>query len=346
MSIDCTHFVGLDYHLNSIQVCILDGQGEIVVNQSVANCPESVDRLVRKHAKAFRATIETCTGAVAMADTLKHRFGWKIAQAHAGYVARMKQSPDKSDFTDARVLADLVRVGYVPEVWLPPEAIQHLRTWVRRREQLVKDRTRDKQRVRAVLRQYRITLDAPAWSRAWLAELRDGGDLPEAIREIIVDLLTDIRRYDEKVKAVTEKLVRMTADDPLVQKLLRIKGVGSVTAIVMRAEIGDFTRFRTGKQLAHFCGLSPRNVSSGKRQATSGLILAGSKSLRRVIIEAAHRLARYDRRWCKMLFQLHARKHKPKCVAIAAIANRWIRGLLYQIQELYVSPEARPNLAA
>ena len=62
---------------------------------------------------------------------------------------------------------------------------------------------------------------------------------------------------------------------------------GAVTAWALRAEIGRFDRFHDGKQLARYCGLSPRNASSGQRQADAGLIKAGSELLRATLIEAA-----------------------------------------------------------
>jgi transposase len=104
-----------------------------------------------------------------------------------------------------------------------------------------------------------------------------------------------------------------------------------VTAWVLRAEIGRFDRFRTGKQLSRFCGLSPRNASSGQRQADAGLIKAGNKYLRATIIEAAHRLMRYDERW-KQLAGVPRLAGKPTCVVAAAVGNRWIRWLFHQIQ--------------
>ena len=79
-----------------------------------------------------------------------------------------------------------------------------------------------------------------------------------------------------------------------------MKGTGLVTAVTIRAEIGRFDRFRTGKQLAHFCGLSPRNASSGPRQADAGLIRTGNPEFRAVLIETAHRLMRFEERWRKL----------------------------------------------
>ena len=75
------------------------------------------------------------------------------------------------------------------------------------------------------------------------------------------------------------------ADDAVVRKLREQSGIGLITAATMRAEIAQFERFQTGKQLARFCGLSPRNASSGERQADAGLIKAGNQGLRAVLID-------------------------------------------------------------
>ena len=110
---------------------------------------------------------------------------------------------------------------------------------------------------------------------------------------------------------------------------------GPVTAVTIRAEVGRFDRFRSGKQRARFCGLTPRDASSGQRQADAGLIKAGNPQLRTVLIEAAHRLMRNDERWAVLNASMRARG-KPGSVVAAAVANRWVRWLYHQMQ-----PEAR-----
>ena len=106
-----------------------------------------------------------------------------------------------------------------------------------------------------------------------------------------------------------------------------------MTAVTIRAEVGRFDRFRSGKQLARFCGLSPRNASSGQRQADAGLIKAGSPALRSVLIEAAHRLMRYDDRWKALTTSLIDRG-KRKSVVVAAVANRWVRWLHHEMRSV------------
>ncbi len=123
----------------------------------------------------------------------------------------------------------------------------------------------------------------------------------------------------------------MTAGDPVVAQLVTLRGVGPVTAWALRAEVGRFDRFHSGKQLARYCGLSPRNASCGQRQADAGLIKAGSELLRATLIEAAHRLIRFDARWSALAATLRA-AGKPACVVAAAVANRWVRSLFHQVE--------------
>ncbi len=133
------------------------------------------------------------------------------------------------------------------------------------------------------------------------------------------------------IAEVELRLRRLTAQDSLVGALMDQSGIGPVTAWTIRAEVGRFDRFRSGKQLARFCGLSPRNASSGARQADAGLIKAGNRHLRAVLIEAAHRLILFDKAWTQFAVRL-INRGKPKCVVVAAVANRWMRRLYHQMQ--------------
>jgi transposase len=83
--------------------------------------------------------------------------------------------------------------------------------------------------------------------------------------------------------------------------------------------------------LSRYCGLSPRNASSGNRQADAGLVKAGDPTLRAMLIEAAHRLMRYEDRWIQLARKMRA-AGKPFPLIAAAVANRWVRWLFHQMQ--------------
>jgi transposase len=313
-------------------VCILDPHGRVLANAPCPNDAVALAEFVAPHGNQVFAAVEACTGAADLADELVGQCGGSVDLAHPGYVRRVKQTPDKTDFSDARLLADLERVGYLPRVWTAPAAVRDLREVVRYRHQLAAQRRATKVRSRALLRQHRQKPPAVRpWTIAWHTWLRDGTTLPETTRWVIDRHLADLADLARRIQAAETHLARLTADDPLVNYLLAVKGIGPVTAVTLRAEIGRFDRFRTGKQVARFCGLSPRNASSGQRQADAGLIRAGSPLLRMVVIEAAHRLARYQPRWRGLKAALRGRG-KPTGVAIAAVANRWVRWLFHQVQ--------------
>ncbi len=325
-------FVGLDYHDAFVQVCVMDVTGRRLLNR---RCPNDWARITQKAeelGRVIRAAIESCSGAADLAEELVDKAGWSVALAHPGYVSRMKQNPDKSDLTDAEMLTDLVRVGYLPEVWLAPREVRELRRLVRYRQQLADERRDVKLRIGALLREHRLRAEsANRWTRAWMEWLGEVEGLGEQTRWILDRHLVRLERVDEQIRAVELRLEEMTKDDTMVQKLQKEDGIGPVTAWMIRAEIGRFDRFRSGKQVSRFCGLSPRNASSGFRQADAGLIKAGNPQLRAVLIEAAYRLMRYSDRWSKLGWQMRERG-KPTALVAAAVANRWMRWLYHQMQ--------------
>jgi transposase len=303
-----------------------------------ANEGQAIVAYVARFGSKVRAAIECGTGAANLAEDLTRR-GWSVDMAHAGFVCRMKNNPDKTDLQDAQVLADLVRVGYLPRVWLPPEAIRELRRLVRYRQELAQRRRQIKQRVQGLLREARqqsptTTAGKPLrpWTKAWWSWAEQQAQLGAESRWVFQRHQQELEHVAEQLVAVEQRLAQVTADDPLVARLLAQRGIGPVTAWTLRAEIGQFDRFRTGKQLARFCGLSPQNTSSGSRQADAGLIRAASPALRATLIEAAHRLARLEPRWVQFKARL-VQAGKPGAVAAAAVANRWVRWLFHQIQQ-------------
>jgi transposase len=187
-----------------------------------------------------------------------------------------------------------------------------------------------KLQIRGLLKEERVVegCTASAWTkrwRAWLAAV----PLSEQGRWVLERQLALLARWEDELRTTDQRLEEVTRTDPVVDQLLRQPGVGLVTACLLRAVIGRFDRFRTGKQLAKYCGLSPCNASSGRRQADAGLITAGHDDLRAVLIQLAKRLPRHESRWQ----DLHAKLRRTKAanVASAAIANRWVRRLHYEL---------------
>jgi len=325
-------FVGLDYHQDSIQICVLNESGKVLVNRSITNDVRRVANISCQHGAPRRIAIEACCGAADLAEELVIDWQLPVQLAHPGYVNRMKQSPDKTDFGDARMLADLARVNYIPKVWLAPRETRELRRLVRHRSQLVERRKNTKLRIRGLLRENRLKcLSAKAWTVAWLTWLDDEAELRESDRWVLTDHLAELVSLKDRIANAEAKIRHKIKGDPMVARLMTLPGVGLVTAVTFRAEVGRVDRFHNAKQLARFCGVTPRNASSGARQADAGLIKAGNPELRKVLIELAQRLLWKPNRWSNLAAKLMSRG-KRKTVVVAAIANRWVRWLYHELQ--------------
>ena len=327
-----TIHVGLDYHEETIRVCALNGEGDMLVNRNVDNDVHQVAREIRRHGDPQGVLLEACCGAADFAQELIEQTGWKVRLAHPGYVRRMRQGPDKTDHGDAWLLADLERVNRVPIVWLADTFTRQLRRLVRYREGIKAERKNVKLRIRGLLREERINGPAPCkpWSKPWREWLQTV-ELGEHSRWVMDRLIDDLARIEANIRQVEQRMAEATAEDSDTHKLLAQPGVGLVTAVALRAEIGRFDRFRAAKQLARFGSVTPCNASSGKRQADAGLVKSGSRELRALLIETAKRLPRCDPHWKQMKDRLT--QTKTANVATCAIANRWLRRLYHIMLE-------------
>jgi len=325
-------YVGLDYHTSFVQVCIVNSEGAAVVNRKCANAVGEIVRCVEGLGEVKRVAVEACCGATDLAEDLAAATGWCVSLAHPGYVARMKLNPDKTDYGDARMLAELCRVGFIAEVWAAPSAIREMRALVRAREDCVKRVRAVKCRVLALLREQRIAQPKfSRWTKAWVAWLVSEHSISRAGRVVIELAMAELAAIKGMIARFESELEDLTRDDPVVKKLRGIKCVGKVTAWVLRAIVGRFDRFRTGKQLARFCAVTPKNASSGERVADAGLIRAGDMLLRGVLVQLAHRLIRFDARWKTLADGLHEGR-APTGVKVGAIANRFVRWLFHQMK--------------
>ena len=217
---DSTVFVGLDYHQDSVQICVMDRPGQVLRNDVYENDGAVIATVAESHGRVVHAASESCTGAADLADELAQRPDWSVDLAHPGFVARMKQNPDKTDFTDARLLADLERVGYLPRVWLAPQEVRELRRLVRYRQQLVDERRRIKLRISALLRDQRVRCPFASGSQGWLNWLKTTKEVSAESQWILKRHVRRLGSLGREIREVEERLTRATKKDSLVAALL------------------------------------------------------------------------------------------------------------------------------
>lgn len=327
--------VGIDYHSKVIQIAMVGEPGD---NYKYHRCENNIDEVVKfiqKHGGANVVALEASTGAAKFAEQLNKATGWHVKLCHPGYVNRMRNNPDKSDWSDSRLIADLTRVGYLPEVWLAGPELRDLKVIVRYRSSLVEEQRQNKLKIQSLLRQERISRPEDIkslWTKAGKAWLLSITDFQEQSGWVFKRFINRVAELDVQIKEADLRLKDYAKSDLIITKLMNFRGVGLIAAVTLRAEIGFFSRFKTGKQLSRFCGYTPRNSSSGEKQADAGLIKAGNPALKGILAQVGHCLKRYDSHWQSFTKTL-ADKGKKNSVIVAAIVNRWLRRLFYQMVE-------------
>lgn len=192
------------------------------------------------------------------------------------------QAKIKTDKIDARVLADLLRGGYLVEAYAPPHELRELRKKLQARKNIVGERTRFKNQVHGYLLQN--NLQSPTDSLftqkgvAWLHTLES--DRVERCLRIINVL-------DEEIDAIDKELATIAESKEETKLLMTIPGMGAYSSIVLYAWICDIERFPTPEALANYAGLVPRISNSGDSKKHGHITKTGPSLMRYVTVQAA-----------------------------------------------------------
>lgn len=195
----------------------------------------------------------------------------------------------KPDKVDAGTLANLYAAGYLPEIWTPVAATERLRRLVARRYQIVRDRTRVKNEVHAILAAHLV----PKCPHADLFNQRGRAGLarqivPEDERAAIERNVRELNRLTEDQADLDREIALSVMEDASVRRMMTITGVNLTVAVGIMAAIGDIARFKSPQELVSYFGLNPRVRQSGLDAAHHGRISKiGRSHARATLVEAA-----------------------------------------------------------
>src|SRR5437588_7441894 len=257
--------VGLDVHARSVRFAAV--RAEELLERTLPYDEEAVERVLRRW-PAVRCCYEAGPTGFGL---YRHLVGCGIdcAVVAPGLVPQRPGDRVKTDPRDARKLARLLAGGLLEPIHVPSRELEAARDLVRAREDARLDRIRDRQRLsKFCLRQGRM-LPTSSWTvarRKWLSEQR-------------FEFVAQQRTFDTYVHAVDlvdarieqlERAIRETAEQEpwraLVARLRCLRGIDTLTALAIVAEIGDFARFETAEEFMAFVGLVPSDRSSGQQR--------------------------------------------------------------------------------
>jgi transposase len=311
---------GLDVHKESTYATVLDEKGQVMVQRKMANddIPAFLDVT-----KPERLAMEASTYIIPLYRKLVEQ-GYDVTVSHPKKTRYIAEARIKSDRVDSKALAELLRLDSLPTSYIPPREIAEIRERVRRRAFMVRQVTKLKVKIRDTLayegvktpKEYSLfTVKGVEWLKGLNVEAVD----------CYLRLMDPLKL---EVRLLSSRLKREACLDEEVRLLMTIPGVGYYLALLIKAEIGDVSRFRSGDHLASYAGLVPSTRSSGGVERHGGITRQGSRWLRWALVEAARVHTRYDTPVTRFYHGVAERRgHKAALVA----AGRKLATVCYSV---------------
>jgi transposase len=290
--------VGMDLHRRRSVLVRMTDTGERLETVRISNDPQYLAQVMARAGEAPEVVLEAAYGWYWAADTLAE-LGAHVHLAHPLGVKMFSYRRVKNDQRDATDLADLLRMGRLPEAWIAPPATRELRGWVRHRAKLVGLRSSLKCQVHGVLAHAGIWVPMSdlfgVAGQQLLAELSAGTRLSVESRSRLDSALRVIAALEFEIELFTKLVNGRLRTDPAYRAIQAIPGVGPVLAAVFVAEIGDIGRFHRPQQLASWAGLTPKHHESDTTVHRGRITKQGSRLVRWAAVEAVQRVSGHTR---------------------------------------------------
>lgn len=278
-------FVGVDLAKNVFAVHGVDTEGKPCLVRPRIRRDQLVDLLAQLPPCVIG--MEACSGAHQLARTLR-QFGHVPKLMAPQFVApyRIQGVRGKNDANDAAAICEAVsrpNMRFVPIKSIDAQATLAIH---RVRSGFVQERTATLNRLRGLIAEFGVVLPLKA-STVRRQACRACEALPVWVRRAVDDLLSHVTALDERIDQYDEHIKHIANQDETSQKLMRLIGIGQVTATALTASIGNGHDFRNGRQLAAWLGLVPGRHGSGGKTRLGSITKAGNRYLRTLLVMGA-----------------------------------------------------------
>ncbi len=314
--------LGIDLAKQSFQIHGIDANGQTVLKK----------KLSHKQLSAYIAQLPICLIGMEACGGSHY---WVRVFTELGHTVRLIApqfvkpfvKSNKNDAVDAEAICEAVQrpsMRFVPSKTLEQQDIQSLH---RIRSQAVARRTALSNQIRGLLMEYGVVIPKGiSHVRKQIPMILEDADneLTFLFREMLNELYDEMAHLDARVSKLEDRLKILSAQNEDCQRLLTIPGVGLLSASAMVAAIGDISVFKSGRELAAWLGLVPRQHSTGGKATLPGISKRGDSYLRTLLIHGGRTVVRvadkYQDRRNQWITQLD--KRRGKNISAVAVANK------------------------
>ena len=339
-------YIGMDLHRRRSVIVRTTNTGDVLEAVQITNSPLALAEVMTRAGEHPEVVLESTYGwywAVDVLQALPCEPGLHLA--HPLGVKAFEYRRVKNDLRDAADLADLLRMGRLPESWIAPPAVRELRESVRHRAKLVALRSNCKAQVHAVLAKCGVTVAMSDLFGVGGTELLDGLDglaLPTVYAARIASLRRVIDLLDFEINVFGTLTHGQLARDPGYTAVQTIPGIGPILGAVLVAEIGDVHRFATAEQLGCWAGMTPKHHESDTKVRRGRITKQGSRLVRWAVVESVQCLPRHA---VLGAFRDQVADRRGHNIGVVAAARRQLEYVYYALRDHHVRGlQPRPTI--
>lgn len=324
-------YLGVDLHVRTQTVCWCDTADGEIHQRTLEHPLDDVRAFYAQFAAPAIVGLESC-GYAFWFHQLLHQLGHQVLVGDAFRIRQFAQRRQKNDRRDAALLLDLLVHEQFPAVHMPPPASRDVLSLLRYRHRLVHIRTMLRNGLQAVALSHRLRLGPRLFTVRGGQQLAalplDGAHALQ--RQHSSALLAALR---EQIAAIQQELEGRAENDVRVARLRTHPGVGLLTALAVVHTLEPVTRFDRARRVAAYCGLEPRERSSGDTVRFGHISKQGNGLLRFLLVEAAHRAVQSGQDDDLRRFYFHLCKKKNHPIAVVAVARKLVLRLYRMLRD-------------
>jgi len=278
------NYVGADLHKEQTWFYVMDENGNKISSMSISNSQESLQDFFATIPKPFTLAVEATYNWYFFVD-IAERFAENVYLANSYELKAFAKRHKKTDKIDARLIANILRKGFLPTVFIPSREMRQIKELLHYRMNIVRDRCRNIFRLKNILDKLGVDSSGDFTTEKRLRNIPTE-TLPEYYRYAICDYIKRIIELNQTIHRMKTYLKKVFSSDEEIQHLITIDGLDYFSAALIKSEIIDIKRFATFSRLCAYAGLAPRVSQSGSKEAKHGALMTNRrKKLQWILLE-------------------------------------------------------------
>ena len=286
------YYVGCDLHKRFTWFYVMSEMSTRVISKSIANSIEELHSFLSQIPKPFTLAVEATYNWYFFVD-ISEQYAQTVYLADSYELKAFAKRHKKTDRIDARLIADVLRKGYLPAVTIADKETRRLRELLRYRMNLVKDRTRNVSRMKGILDKLGESSEGDFTAYTRLRKLETVHLHPD-YQKIIAGYAERIEDLNRKISFSEKEIMQKAVKDKDTINLMTTPGLKYFSSLLVKTEIIDVSRFSSFEKLCAYAGLAPKVHQSGNTSLSGSLMKNRRKYLRWILLETVQHFIKED----------------------------------------------------